>query len=201
MGRRGPSRSLFAALPADLRSVIRTNGYIQAQNGPDLDSLAVKKELLDAGTSSAAGPSSAPKLLRTQPASPTQTISESDDEPEGAVPVNGRDHQPEHNGTAPTRSPIATVQNNLAASADQAIITPARARAVKRRRIESVWQTPEDPYHGSRAQKRRKGKQVEVFNAYEGHPWDCTGLVERYRNWNDVPDDIKKCEHTDFAAS
>jgi hypothetical protein len=66
-------------------------------------------------------------------------------------------------------------------------------RAVKKRRVEPTWEV--DEVHIPPVQKRRKGKELPVYNAYEGHPWDCTGLVRRYTNYRDVPEDIKKCEH------
>lgn len=33
-----------------------------------------------------------------------------------------------------------------------------------------------------------------VINVGAGHSWNCTGLVPRYDVWDDVPNEIKKCE-------
>ncbi|OCF43816.1 hypothetical protein I317_02258 [Kwoniella heveanensis CBS 569] len=42
--------------------------------------------------------------------------------------------------------------------------------------------------------KRKKNKRpvVNPLNHYSGHPWDCTGLVERYTDYTDVPSDLVK---------
>lgn len=33
-----------------------------------------------------------------------------------------------------------------------------------------------------------------VINVGAGHSWNCTGLVPRYDHWEEVPNEIKKCE-------
>ncbi|WVF68503.1 hypothetical protein IAT40_003270 [Kwoniella sp. CBS 6097] len=42
--------------------------------------------------------------------------------------------------------------------------------------------------------KRKKGKRpvVKPVNHYSGHAWDCTGLVERYTDYTEVPSDLVK---------
>lgn len=92
---------------------------------------------------------------------------------------------------------------------------PSTSTIVKRIRTEAEW-TPSTlkAFRGRAgaggggdsepARKKRKGKQKAqgyaapyasgVVNEHVGHPWDCTGLVERYESYGDVPADIKKCE-------
>lgn len=188
MGRRGPSRSLFAALPPDLRNTIRTNGHNFSQNGLDLDSFQAKQELLDAGQP---GPSS--RLLRTQPASASPEIEEEESrdsrsiQAEVVAPVQERIGSKNGGKQVSLASGGGNSEGKINAEGES-------VRAVKRRRVEGAWVINAGPSTTQPRQKRRKGKELPVFNPYIGHPWDCTGLVERYVNRDYVPDDIKKCE-------
>ena len=193
MGRRGPSRSLFAALPHDLRNIIRTNGRVQAINGPDLESLQVKQELI--AESSGSGSGWGNRLLRTQPASISPERDMVEDEA-----MNGVE---EINGSGGIQA-VDSAQDIPVVHAESSVAFKQQrigngGRAVKRRRVEPVWEVVE--VHIPPVQKRRKGKEVPVYSPYDGHPWDCTGLVKRYTNYKDVPDDITKCEFDSLSIS
>lgn len=183
MGRRGPSRSLFAALPHDLRTTIRTNGQYLSQNGLDLDSLQVKQESIDAG-----GSAPASRLLRTQPASVSPDREDEIVHIEAGPSVIASTRQAVSKGSKSSGVGPAWTNGGTAQAQSSGV------RAVKRRRTEEAWVVSAGPSTIAPRQKRRKGKELPVYNAYEGHPWDCTGLVQRYVNRDHVPDDIKKCE-------
>lgn len=183
MGKRGPSRSLFASLPVDLRNTIRTNGRYLSMNGPDLDSFQIKQEMLAESSGSGS------RLLRTQP----ESMSPEKDEGEDPTPVI----QAGPSGSGSKGFPSAAVEVEVQVEAEASLagdVDSSPPRAVKRRRTEGAWVVGAAPSLVRPVQKRRKGKELPVHNAYEGHPWDCTGLVERYVNRDHVPDDIKKCE-------
>ncbi|KAI9638998.1 RNA cap guanine-N2 methyltransferase-domain-containing protein [Dioszegia hungarica] len=181
MGKRGPSRSLFASLPVDLRNTIRTNGRYLSMNGPDLDSFQIKQEMLAESSGSGS------RLLRTQP----ESMSPEKDEGEDPTPVI----QAGPSGSGSKGFPSAAVEVEVQVEAEASLagdVDSSPPRAVKRRRTEGAWVVGAAPSLVRPVQKRRKGKELPVHNAYEGHPWDCTGLVERYVNRDHVPDDIKK---------
>jgi trimethylguanosine synthase len=197
MGRRGPSRSLFAALPYELRHVIRTNGNSLSETGPDLDSLRIKQELLDATKL----PSSS-RLLRTQPASVSperdhEEILASTGGGQATSSLAGPDSEARRPATTVQRvQPTAGASTEVSGTSSKrrAARSASNIRAVKRTRVEGPWVINVGPSSTQPPQKRRKGKELPVFNPFIGHPWDCTGLVERYVNRDSVPDDIKKCE-------
>lgn len=182
MGKRGPSRSLFASLPVDLRNTIRTNGRYLSMNGPDLDSFQIKQEMLAESSGSGS------RLLRTQPESMSPEKDGEEENDAAVITV-----QPVASGSK--GFPSAKVEVEAEAEGKEEVdVDSSPPRAVKRRRTEGAWVVGAAPSLVRPVQKRRKGKELPVHNAYEGHPWDCTGLVERYVNRDHVPDDIKKCE-------
>lgn len=43
--------------------------------------------------------------------------------------------------------------------------------------------------------KRRRPWSEENDGGNRTHPWDCTGIVQRYTKLKNVPEELKKCEY------
>ncbi|WWC92747.1 uncharacterized protein L201_007706 [Kwoniella dendrophila CBS 6074] len=174
--RAGPSRSLFASLPVDLKQTLRSQTFGNPAN--DLDDVQIKAEnILNISTNG---------LLNTQP----DSDDEEDEEEEIANQVAGP-------------SGISSITINTQPSySSESIPSISRSMVVKRKREENA--TPNiDPStyitinQNHLQKKRKKGKQNNnhneiPLNPYIEHPWDCTGLVKRYSNYRNVPKDLIK---------
>ncbi len=44
-----------------------------------------------------------------------------------------------------------------------------------------------------RSTKKRKGRSRVPENDFIDHPWDCTGLVQRYTDYSELPRGLAKC--------
>ncbi|RSH93348.1 hypothetical protein EHS25_007704 [Saitozyma podzolica] len=194
-----PSRSLFAALPVELKRSIRTQ---------TLDSLAVKKEMLsealDGGRDNHAGSKS--DLLPTQPP---------------LLSGNGQiyeTYEPLEEEEANNLGAVVTPAPALPAAVDQVVpvvpdsandesqensVAESSASAQKRRyeaivamtrgEVGEVESPTRDSYGWSGKKKRsQRPPNKGPKNPYLGHPWDCTGLVPRYAHAEQVPKDLKK---------
>ncbi|WVW86985.1 hypothetical protein I302_109041 [Kwoniella bestiolae CBS 10118] len=182
--RQGPSRSLFASLPIDLKQSLRTQSFDHFAHANKSEEVQVKAENIMQVSMDG--------FLSTQPQSESDSEeSEGDDEemafeagPSGSSNVWNNDFQ---------RQPIRLTEMGIPAS----IAGPS---IVKTRR--TVPHIPRyDPTQliglGQTTvvhKKRKKGKQPlrNPLNPFLGHEWDCTGLVERYTNYTDVPQDLMK---------
>jgi trimethylguanosine synthase len=202
-----PSRSLFAALPVELKRSIRTQ---------TLDSLAVKKEMLsealDGGRDNHAGSKS--DLLPTQPP---------------LLSGNGQiyeTYEPLEEEEANNLGAVVTPAPALPAAVDQVVpvvpdsandesqensVAESSASAQKRRyeaivamtrgEVGEVESPTRDSYGWSGKKKRsQRPPNKGPKNPYLGHPWDCTGLVPRYAHAEQVPKDLKKCAWPSFGA-
>jgi trimethylguanosine synthase len=60
--------------------------------------------------------------------------------------------------------------------------------------IEPTPVTPPRQPTNRKKRKRNSEVPIEPENALADHPWDCTGLVPRYTQYQDVPLATRKCE-------
>ena len=66
----------------------------------------------------------------------------------------------------------------------------AEASSSKRRAVSSYRDS--SPLLSKR--RKGKGKSVVADNLHLGHPWDCTGLVKRFKDYSELPPGIGKCK-------
>ncbi|ORX37789.1 RNA cap guanine-N2 methyltransferase-domain-containing protein [Kockovaella imperatae] len=52
--------------------------------------------------------------------------------------------------------------------------------------------TLESTVNSSKRKRKSRGAQDEILNQHLGHPWDCTGLVDRYTTASQVPAELVK---------
>lgn len=64
--------------------------------------------------------------------------------------------------------------------------TPAES---SKRTVEAI----STPTPTKRSNKKRKRQSIAPSNNHTDHPWDCTGLLPRYTDYNEVPADLRKC--------
>jgi trimethylguanosine synthase len=172
-----PSRSLFAALPAELKRSIRT------QTLDEVDSLAVKQELL---LDALGQPAPQSNLLPTQPASPS-----------GSVVSSAA-------ATAPIAVDIvvATAVNAAPTGPAQTYQNIAESSAAAHKRSYDLVESPVTPASrksdtlGSKKKKSQRPPNKGAVNKHLGHAWDCTGLVPRYASAQQVPLDLRKCGYS-----
>ncbi|KAK6908531.1 hypothetical protein I203_102533 [Kwoniella mangroviensis CBS 8507] len=186
--RQGPSRSLFASLPLDLKQSLRSQSFDNFASKSE--EVQVKAEqILDIPKSG---------MLDTQP----QSDSDSDSEIDGdGLPIRYPDGYNVNNSQ--NKSTVVAQTPNIAGPStivNQTLgVTEAGpSTTVKSRR--HVIHTPKyDPtqFVGLGQQthkKRKKGKQPirNPLNPFIGHEWDCTGLVKRFTDYTEVPQDLMK---------
>ena len=125
----------------------------------------------------------------------------------GAPKANGTSTSATAAVPAPTRIYQSSAVPASTIYSETPLETPKDTRkpvnfAVKSVRTEGVW-VPADDYDPvavvPRKKRRRNGGAAEQGaadfpNMFAGHPYDCTGLVERYGDYREVPADIRKCE-------
>lgn len=194
-----PSRSLFAALPVELKRSIRTQ---------TLDTLVVRKEMLsealEGNRAHQAGSQS--DLLPTQPQPSSlssnvhidETYETLEEEEANSATVSAAVNQVI--SVVPGVPDSATDQFELEGTS----VAESSASAQKRRyeaivamtRGEvGVVESPTRDSNGWSGKKKRSQRPPNKGpkNPYLGHPWDCTGLVPRYAHAEQVPKDLKKC--------
>jgi len=158
---------LFASLPAELKLALRTQTVEPYIN----DTVEVKTELLDV--------MEADGLLPTQP----REIS-----PDSPIQIEIRqEFTPLPSTSAPVdlAPPIASGSVVIKRTHENAIPSSSKRNSTSR-----DWAGHNITERG----KRRKGKSRALDNRYQGHPWDCTGLVPRYTDYSEAPPELGKCE-------
>ncbi|WVR08109.1 hypothetical protein IAU60_005155 [Kwoniella sp. DSM 27419] len=170
-----PSRSMFASLPFELRSNLRSQVLLPLGDKAQ-EARSKAEHVLDAAVGG---------MLSTQPAS---EVDESDDDD---VDVDA-DAQA---GSQSALGPSQPIRSSAVAGPSRLRQTPA----VKSVRYEASWvhekaqaSTGEDKPHPAKKRRGNKAKKAVITNQYAGHPWDCTGLVPRYSDYEQVPHDLKK---------
>ncbi|WVQ96050.1 hypothetical protein IAU59_003150 [Kwoniella sp. CBS 9459] len=214
----GPPRSLFHSLPFDLKSSLRSQPRAQAKVQPSwfdpslsgAQQVRIKAEAIEA--------SSVDGLLNTQPPSddeedfgdegrngevdlastvPVQKRIKVLSPPAGgqaeAANTNGKDIRVESADTTNAQAGPSYSSSGLLPYTRPTLQPTSTVKSV---RYEPPFTPPLIAPSTSRAahSKRKKGKRpvVNPVNHYSGHPWDCTGLVERYTDYTDVPSDLVK---------
>ncbi len=178
----GASRSLFAALPFELRNAIKsqatsTNSVSQRPT----ETVERSDVSTDAGRHEDASPNPA-DLLRTQPdsCSPSSTPERTEISIPIAVapftiePVAGPSLTPDVPNDPKGKRKF---RHTPSADAYNQLVNPITSDSL-------------DSTSKNRGKRRRK---VKVNNEHQGHPWDCTGLVPRFTKPSDVPPDLVKC--------
>ena len=57
-----------------------------------------------------------------------------------------------------------------------------------------------DTYNPPAKKRRVASWKGKARDDYEGHPWDCTGLVQRFTSADQVPRELVKCKPLATAA-
>ncbi|WWC95767.1 hypothetical protein V866_002633 [Kwoniella sp. B9012] len=181
--RQGPSRSLFASLPLELKQSLRSQSFTSEE-------VQVKAEnIMDISMNG---------MLNTQPQSDSD--SEIDEDESSIRYPNGHNVEKINNDS----NVVAQVPNAVGPSTtivvNQTLDTagPGPSTIVRsRRHVAHIPRYDPTEFVGLGQQthkKRKKGKQPlrNPLNPFVGHEWDCTGLVKRYTNYTEVPQDLMK---------
>lgn len=86
--------------------------------------------------------------------------------------------QPQSPGVSPDAAEIVDLTEEPAESSTSA--------ALRTKRPENVLTSP-------RSAKERRGKEKVPANPHQGHAWDCTGLVPRFSDYSQLPQQLAKC--------
>lgn len=205
MPKRPKSRSFFTALPVEIKRQLRSQpARVDSPPEPEVVRQQASREpnpadLLptqpprpdDAGEDP--GPSD--QVTRPTEESSDMDMTKSSDVEAAPVSKTAVELAPvPSSSTTPTVTSSAAASSSNSAPSRSALGSSSIVRAVKR---SSEWEG------GRPSAKRQKGKgkakepaSEEAENLYEGHPWDCTGLVPRYTDASEVPKHLKKCEFT-----
>lgn len=203
MPKRPKSRSFFTALPVEIKRQLRSQpARVDSPPEPEVVRQQASREpnpadLLptqpprpdDAGDDP--GPSD--QVTRPTEESSDMDMTKSSDVEAAPVSKTAVELAPvPSSSTTPTVTSSAAASSSNSAPSRSALGSSSIVRAVKR---SSEWEG------GRPSAKRQKGKgkakepaSEEAENLYEGHPWDCTGLVPRYTDASEVPKHLKKCE-------
>jgi hypothetical protein len=118
---------------------------------------------------------------------------------------SGRSNPEATESLPPATGAVPMAQISILASSSALPSTRRRqsASALRSVRREGTW-VPAEDHDTLPAVPRKKHKKNNngytpssvVYNPYAGHPYDCTGLVQRYSDYKGVPMDIRKCAYT-----
>jgi trimethylguanosine synthase len=161
--------SFFSSLPPQLKYQLRSQPKLELEPAPaeeEVKNVHVQPKLSD--------------LLPTQP-----PMEDDDDGDEYEDAEEGGGEEGEEEEVMELATPAATAlpgpSSMPASTVSTVVISRKRAHSVEAR-----------PSHTKR--RKGKGKAIDEHNAYEGHSWDCTGLVPRYTDASEVPKHLKKCK-------
>ncbi|EIW71555.1 hypothetical protein TREMEDRAFT_42923 [Tremella mesenterica DSM 1558] len=164
--RKGPSKSIFASLPLEIKQSIRSQTSLPLKG----DLLAIEnqaKSLL---------PVEGSNFLPTQPSASDDAVSE---------PTIS------HLQAGPSKLPATSPQVS-----DKAMSSSIVTETMEREDVGEYDFTGTDynDYRPAKKQKVIKGRKKgqKVVNGFKDHPWDCTGLIHRYTRVEQVPVELKK---------
>ncbi|WVQ75139.1 hypothetical protein IAR50_004748 [Cryptococcus sp. DSM 104548] len=203
-GRPRQSLSLFASLPTDLRHAIRSGSRGRSSSSVRLSVEPVPALEIAPGTGKDAVDllqgTGGETLLKTQPDSESESEGDSKSEDVdmdivdissvGVVDLNAVS-QP----LLVTSTPTAPIMSTAVSS--PASPFPRRKSANFEQSwlgVRSGYARPMTPNQRNNFRKRMKKSKL-VVNPHLDHPWDCTGLVPRYVNEQEVPFELRKYYH------
>ncbi|WRT69641.1 uncharacterized protein IL334_006630 [Kwoniella shivajii] len=187
--RQGVSRSMFASLPFELKQTLRSQSTDHFANKSAAELQVKAERLLDLSTDG---------LLSTQP--PIQSESDSDDDEGHQYPIHL-----DLDGPSQIVKQVVVPPRSVEAGPSKLPVTISTSNTIVKSKRAELPLPHRDPYTylntscttsgtATTHAKRKKGKKPleNPLNAFIGHPFDCTGLVTRYTNYTDVPEDLMK---------
>lgn len=176
--RKTAGRSFFSNLPLELRTSLRSQILVPHVAGANINDFRLAHDT----ASSSDGDS---HLLPTQPLSPTSTVDDSSIIQNGGYSLVGIPGLPSEStltdvAESSTTGQKRAVQAGLSSSSNGiGTGTGKKRKVIKNGKGKS--RTPQD-----------------VMKKYNGHAWDCTGLVERYTDPSEIPSNLVKCTYYPF---
>lgn len=187
--------SFFASLPPELRRELRSQPSLESNNVTSGEGQEAAPQLSD--------------LLPTQPPAQDgeaegegEDMDEDEDEDDDDDDKRAEDADMTEEAEAnDSQIPPSTLPNGASSNTSAPARTaPPGASSSSTNTTTAVisrrHEYPPPPSSG-RPAKRRRGEDPDPAaseNPYLGHPWDCTGLVPRYMDRSEVPQNLQKCE-------